>query len=70
MLPKDKVYANLAEIGKTIKAIPVTDKVIEVDVAEIIPILSTDSNMVLKFYVFQIALLIYGFCLWSMWSVF
>ena len=46
LLPKDRPQAIPADIGKTIKPIPVTDKVIEVDVAAMITILSTDSNTV------------------------
>ena len=46
LLPNDRVHAIPADIGKTSKPIPVTDKVIEVDVAPIITILSTDSNIV------------------------
>ena len=48
LLPKDKPQAIPADIGKTIKPIPVTDKVIEVDVAAMITILSTDSNIVFR----------------------
>ena len=48
LLPSDKTHAILAETGKTIKTIPVIDKVIEVDVASIKIILSTDSNTVLR----------------------
>ena len=45
LLPKDRVQAN---IGKIIKPIPVIDRVIEVDVAPMITILSTDSNIVFR----------------------
>ena len=48
LLPNDKVHAIPAAIGKIIKPIPVTDKIIEVDVAPIITILSTDSNIVFR----------------------
>ena len=48
LLPNDRVQAILADIGNTIKPIPVTDSVIEVDVAAMITILSTDSNTVFK----------------------
>ena len=48
LLPNDKVQAIPADIGKTIKPIPVIDKVIEVDVAPMITILSTDSNIVFR----------------------
>ena len=46
LLPNDKPQAIPADIGKTIKPIPVTDRVFEVDVAATITILSTDSNTV------------------------
>ena len=45
LLPNNKVHAIPAEIGKTIKPIPVTKKVIEVDVLPIISIESSDSNV-------------------------
>ena len=45
LLPNDRVQAIPADIGKTINPIPVMDKVIEVDVAPMITILSTDSNI-------------------------
>ena len=48
LLPKDMPQATPADIGKTIKPIPVIDKVIEVDVAAIITILSTDCNTVFR----------------------
>ena len=48
LLPIDKVHAIPAEIGKTIKPIPVTDKVIEVDVSQGITIESIDSSMVFR----------------------
>ena len=51
-LPKDKVQARPADIGKIIKPTPVTDKVIEVNVAPMITTESTDSTIVLKFYKF------------------
>ena len=47
-LPNDKVQAIPADIGNTIKPIPVTDKVNEVDVAPMIIIESTDSNTVFR----------------------
>ena len=50
LLPKDRVQAIPAEIGKIIKPIPVIDKVIEVDVAPMIRILSTDSNIVFRLF--------------------
>ena len=48
LLHNDKVQASPADIGKTIKLIPVIDRVIEVDVAPMIIILSTDSNTVFR----------------------
>ena len=50
LLPNDRVQAIPADIGKTIKPIPVTDRVIEVDVAPMITILSTDSNTVFRVF--------------------
>ena len=43
LLHKDRVHVVPADIGKTIKPIPVIDRILEVDVAPIITILSTDS---------------------------
>ena len=48
LLPNDRVQAKPADIGKIIKPTPVSDKVIEVDVAAMITILSTDSNTVFR----------------------
>ena len=48
LLPNDKVKTIPADIGKLIKPIPVTDKVIKVDVAPMITIESTDSNIVFR----------------------
>ena len=48
LLPNDRVQAIPADIGDTINPIPVTDKAIEVDVAVLITILSTDSNTVFR----------------------
>ena len=48
LLPNDKLQAIQADIGKIIKPTPVTDKVIEVEVAAMITILSTDSNTVFR----------------------
>ena len=45
LLPNDRVHAIPADIGQTIKPIPVIDRVIEVDVAPIITIVSTDSDI-------------------------
>ena len=46
LLPNDKVQAEPADIGETIKPITVIDRVIEVDVAPMITIESTDSIIV------------------------
>ena len=46
LLANDKVQAIPADIGKIFKPIPVIDRVTEVDVAAIITIESTDSNIV------------------------
>ena len=48
LLPNDIVQAIPADIGKTISPIPVIDRVIEVDVAAMITILSLDSNIVFR----------------------
>ena len=48
LLPNDRLQAIPADIGKIIKPIPVIDRVIEVDVAPMITILSTDSNIVFR----------------------
>ena len=48
LLPSDKPEAMPADIGKITKPTPVTDSVIEVEVAAMITILSTDSNNVFK----------------------
>ena len=48
LLPNDRVQAIPADIGKTIRPTPVIDRVNEVDVAAMITILSTDSNIVLR----------------------
>ena len=50
LLPNDKVHAIPDDIGKIIKPTPVTDKVIKVDVAPMITILSTDSNIVFRVF--------------------
>ena len=55
LLPIDRVHAIPADIGKTIKPIPVIDRVIEVDVAPIITIVSTVSkNEVSVLYFFYL----------------
>ena len=46
LLANERVHAIPADFGKTIKPIPVFDRVIEVDFALIITIVSTDSNIV------------------------
>ena len=48
LLPKDKVLALPADITKIIKLIPITDRIIEVDVAPIITIETTDSKIVFR----------------------
>ena len=48
LLPNDRVPAIPADIGKIIEPKPVSDRVIEADVARMITILSTDSNTVFK----------------------
>ena len=48
LLPNDKIQTKPADIGKIIKPTPVTVKVIEVDVAPMITIESTDSNIVFR----------------------
>ena len=48
LLPNDRVQKIPANIGKIIKPTPVTDKVTEVDVAPMIMIESTDSNIVFR----------------------
>ena len=48
LLPNDRVQAIPADIGKIIKPTPVTDNVIEIHVAPMIIIESTDSNTVFR----------------------
>ena len=48
LLPNDKVQAIPVDIGKIIKLTSVTDRVIEVDAAPMITILSKDSNIVFR----------------------
>ena len=48
MLDNHRPQATPADIGKIIKPTPVTDSVIEVDVAPMITILSTVSNTVFR----------------------
>ena len=59
MLPTDRVHAIPGDIGRIIKQTQIIDKLIEVDVAPIITIVSTDSKLVLSFIIF-----IYFFELW------
>ena len=47
------MHAIPSDIGKKIKPIAVIDRVIEVDVAPIIPIVSTDSNIVFRVLYFS-----------------
>ena len=63
LIPNDRVQPIPADIGNTIKPIPVIDRVIEVDVAAMITILSTDSNIVFRVYNFYITFWIYYFYL-------
>ena len=63
LLPNDRVQAIPADIGKIIRPIPVIDRVIEVDVAPMITIESTDSNIVFKFlYLFRFVVFISEVC--------
>ena len=48
LLPNDRVQAIPADIGKIINPTPVIDRVIDVEVAPMITILSTDSNIVFR----------------------
>ena len=48
LLPNDKPQATPADMGKLIIPIPVIDRVIDVDVAPMITMLSTDSNTVFR----------------------
>ena len=48
LLPIDKVQTIAADIGKIIKPKPVTDRVIEVDVAPMITIESTGSKTLFR----------------------
>ena len=48
LLPNDRLQAIPAHIGKIINPTPVTDSVIEAEVAAMISILSIDSNIVFK----------------------
>ena len=46
--PNDKSDAIADDIGKTIRPIPVINRIIEVDVAPIITIVSTNSKIVFR----------------------
>ena len=48
LLPKDRVQAIPADMGKTIKPIPAIDNFIDVDVAPMITIESFDTNIVFR----------------------
>ena len=48
LLPSDKVHASPADIGKTMKLKTTTDRVIDVDIAPMITIVSTDSRIVFR----------------------
>ena len=48
LLPNGRPQAIPADNGRIIKPTPVTDSVIEVDVAPMTTILSTDSNIVFR----------------------
>ena len=48
LLPNDRAQAIPTEIGKIIKPTPVFDRVIEVEVARLITIESTDSKTVFR----------------------
>ena len=48
LLPNDKPQAIPADMGKIIKPIPVIDRVIDVGVAPMITMLSTDSYTVFR----------------------
>ena len=64
LLPKDRVETIPADFGKTIKPIPVIDRVIEVDVASLIIIQSTDFNFVFRvLYFLNFFFDLFFFCL-------
>ena len=48
LLSNDGVQAIPADIGNTIRRIPVIDRVMEVDVAPMIILLSTDSKFMFR----------------------
>ena len=47
-LPKDRVHAIPADIGTIFRPTPLIDRVIKVDFAPIIAIVSTDSKVVFR----------------------
>ena len=55
VLLSDKEQTIRADIGKMIKPIPVIDRIIEVDVAPMISIECTDSNIVFTVFLFFIS---------------
>ena len=61
LLPNDRVHAISVDIGNIIKSTPVIDRVIEVEIAPIITIVSTVSKIVLDFFNFFIIFWISGF---------
>ena len=50
LLPNDRVHAIPADSGKLTNSTPVTDEVIELDVAPILTIVSPDCNFVFKVF--------------------
>ena len=48
LLPNDRVQVTPADTGKMINPTPIIDRVNDVDVAAMITILSTDSNIVFR----------------------
>ena len=63
LLPNDKPHANPADIGNIIEPIPVIDRVINVDIAAMKTIESTDSNTVFRVFNFYISISIHDFYL-------
>ena len=52
LLPNDRVQAIPADIRKIIEPIPVIDRVVEVEVAPLITIESTDANILFRTLIF------------------
>ena len=48
LLPNNRVHAIPADIDETIEPIPVIDRILEVHVALLITIVSTDSKIVFR----------------------